>query len=193
MNYEEFKEAEQILEELNQFNYKKVKPKVERLTELLAEDLERERHRHYRVENKLKSSVDREIVKELVAVQNFLNGIQTMNKRAYEEVGHHDKATVDLLHALEFSEDNESLDQFISDLRDNRRMRREAKDFVELTKPIVHFMTRNKQAIKELNQVVDEVRDIESKLATRTYTPRVLTDMKLALDKAEEEVENDTK
>lgn len=193
MNYEEYKETEQLLEELNQLNYKKVKPKIERLTELLADDLERERYKHYRKENKLKSSVDREIVKELVSVQNFLNGIQTMNKRAYEEVGYHDKVSIDLLHALEFSEDDESLIEITSDLRDNRRMRREAKDFVELTKPVVHFMTRNKQAIKELNQIVGEVRDIESRLATRTYTPRVLTDMKLALDKAEEEAENDTK
>lgn len=187
MNYEEFKETEQLLEELNQLNYKKVKPKIERLTELLADDLERERFKHYRKENKLKSSVDREIVKELVSVQNFLNGIQTMNKRAYEEVGYHDKVSVDLLHALEFSEEDESLIEITSDLRDNRRMRREAKDFVELTKPVVHFMTRNKQAIKELNQIVGEVRDIESRLATRTYTPRVLTDMKVGPDKEVEE------
>ena len=191
MSYDEYKEIEELLEELNQFNYMKVKPKIERLTELLADTLERERYKNYRKENNLKSSVDREIVKELVSVQNFLNGIQTMNKRAYEEVGYHDKASVDLLHALEFSEDNESLTEITSDLRDNRRMRRGAKNFVELTKPIVHFMTRNKQAIKELNQVVEEVRDVESRIASRQYTPRVLTDMRLALDKAEEEVEEE--
>lgn len=176
------------MEELNQLNYKKVKPKVERLTELLEDNLERERYKHYRVENKLKSSVDREIVKEMVSVQNILNGIQTMNKRAYDEVGHHDKATVDLLHVLELSEDNESLHEFTSDLSDNRRMRREAKDFVELTKPIVNYMIRNKQAMIELNQVVDEVIDVETKLAKRSYTPRILKDMRI-----EEEVENDTK
>lgn len=193
MDYEELKETEQLLEELNQLNYKKVKPKVERLTDLLADDLERERHKHYRVENKLKSSVDREIVKEMISVQNILNGIQTMNKRAYDEVGHHDKASVDLLHALEFSEDNESLNEFTSNLRDNRRMRREAKDFVELTKPVVHFMSRNKRAMKELNELVDELRDKEAKMSARQYTPRVLTDMNVALNKAKEEIENDTK
>lgn len=189
MSYDEFKEIEELLEELNKLNYKKVKPKVERLTELLADGLERERYNNYRKENNLKSSVNREIVKELLSVQNFLNGIQTMNKRACEEVGYHDKASIDLLHALEFSEDNESLDELTRDLRDNRRMRRGAKNFVELTNPIVHFITRNKQAIKELNQVVEEVRDVESRIASRKYTPRVLTDMKLALDKAKEEEE----
>lgn len=184
MDYESLVEVEQILDELSKYEYSQVKPRVNKLKELLKPGIEAERRRHYRVNNNLKSSVDRDIVQELTQAQNVINGVRTMNKRAYDEVGYHDKATNDLLHALELLDDDSELVEYTKELRDTRKMRREAKDFLDVVNPVVTFVNRNPEAMKDLNKAIDDTRINKEKQANRTYTPRVKTEMEVALEKA---------
>lgn len=184
MEYEEIVEVEKLLEELSTYGYSQIKPRVARIKELLKSDLEGQKRSHYRLENKLKSSVDKDVVKEVSTAQATLSGIKTMYQRAYDEVGYHNNATSDLLHALELLDDDDLLMAHATQLRETRQMRREAKDFQELMNPMVSFINHNGKAIKEFNEAVNEMRKIQEGMAGRRYTTRVKTDIQLAFDKA---------
>ena len=177
MAYEDWLEVEELLNELSQYEYKQVKPKIERIKELFKPFMEAEHRRNYRLENGLKSSVDRDIVREVSHAKGTLGGISTMNKRAYDEVGYHDKVTNDLLHALELLEGDEQLAEYTKELRSTRQMRREAKDFHALTQPMMSFINRNRQAIKDFNEAVVEMQEQKKKLGNRAYKPRVITEL----------------
>lgn len=191
MTEEETLEIENLLNELLQYEYPQTKQRATRLKELLTPGLEAEKRKHYRARNNLKSSVDRDIVKEVATAQAMFNGISTMYRRAYDEVGYHDNATNDLLHALELLEDDEELVDYTRQLRDTRKMRREAKDFQEVVSPMVNFMNRNRKVIKEFNEAVEEMRRAEKKQENRSYTPRVKTEMELAFEKAAQQSEEE--
>lgn len=190
MEKDELLEVEQLLNELSQYEYSQIKPRVARLREVLKPILDAERRKFYRSENNLKSSVDRDIVKEVVAAQGMLNGIRTMYKRAYEEVGFHDNATNDLLHALELLEGDEELVEYTKELRETRIMRREAKDFQEVVNPMVSFINKNAQVIKQFNEAVKEMESAKEIQERRTYKPRVKTEMEIAFEKALAKVED---
>lgn len=187
MPYEDWLEVEELLIELSQYEYKQVKPKVERIRKLFKPFMEGEHRKNYRLENKLKSSVDRDIVNEVRNAQSTLGGIPTMNKRAYDEVGYHDKVTNDLLHALELLEDDEKLTEYTKQLRSTRQMRREAKDFHTVTQPMMSFINRNKKAIKEFNEAVVEMQEQKKKLDNRSYKPRVITELADELETVKEQ------
>ena len=176
MAYDEANEAEQLLKELAQYNYKQTKGKVERLTELLTPYIESEKRIQRRKEDGVKFSPGIEIVKEALRVQNILNGINTMHSNAREEVKLRDRITQDLLHAIEFLDAKESeLIDYAKDIKETRQMRREAKTFIDVSNPLVTFVNRNKSLLKELNNVVAEMHKLEKQALNKKYTPREKT------------------
>lgn len=184
MIYEEWVEVESLIKELQEYNYNQTKSRVDRIYDLLKPQIEAEKKKNYRDKNGIISNEDRDILKEVVAAQALLKSIKTLNENSFDEVGYHDKATGDLLHALELMSDDDGLLDYTRELRATRRMRREAKDFRDITSPMVDFVNKNGAAIKDFNKAVQEMRNMQKITEKRDYYPRVKTELEVAFEKA---------
>lgn len=179
-----YAEAEQLLDELSVYNYPAIKPKVKQLQDILKPKLESERRKKIRAELNLKSSVPHDMLKVARHNHQLLAGVQTMHKRARDEVNFYDRSTSDLLHALELFDEDAELLAYTKDLKELRHMRREAKDFVELLAPLVSFASRHKDAIRDLRTAINDMEHIKNRMANRTYNPRERTDLEAAFRRA---------
>lgn len=56
--------------------------------------------------------------------------------------------------------------------RETRKKRRTAKEQIELSTPIAEWAARNKQALRELREVLGAVRKIEHQQSLRAYAIR---------------------
>ena len=115
--------------------------------------------------------------------------IYTLNKcvedyqTAYAEVSKCDKATQDILHAIELGGYKER-DKLATRLAHVRRERRVWKDVVDNTEPLYSFVISSdkmdtKCFLKKLEGILGEVRKRERSKNNRIYLPKVLTDMKV--------------
>lgn len=77
------------------------------------------------------------------------------------------------MHHIEL-EENSQLDHIYEGLQLHRirKDRRQAKDTQQLTKPIKEGATSNKRIIKELEQLLGEVRRQERYIENRSYIPK---------------------
>lgn len=194
MTLEEWLSLETLLAELQEYNYPQVKSRVENLTKILKPLIEGGKREAYRIENDIEGDADTDILKQVCRAQNLLGRVKPMNDNAYTEVGYHDKVTGDLLHALELLEDDEELVEYTKELRLTRRMRREAKDLMYVSQPLVSFIDNNGKAVKDFNKAVEEMKNFGNTKDHREYKPRAKSEMELAFEKANKNKrENDNK
>lgn len=82
--------------------------------------------------------------------------------------------TQDLLHSIELEQhDDAEFAQLSRDLQRVRRQRREAKDTMSETLPVLNWVDGNRQVIKGLEQLLGQVRKAEKNTENRIYTPKV--------------------
>lgn len=93
---------------------------------------------------------------------------------AHEIVGQTDHESQDLLHEVELlSLSKAEASEVLAALRDNRAIRREAKDFMVLAKPLYDFVKKHKHLATELAFVQTEMNKQARIMRDRVYTPRV--------------------
>lgn len=81
--------------------------------------------------------------------------------------------TQDILHSLELQEhDYHEYAKLSKQLRDVRKQRRTAKDTVMALEPVVRWMDNNRDIIKNMEQLLGNVRKAEKRTENRIYTPR---------------------
>lgn len=82
-------------------------------------------------------------------------------------------ASSDLLHYIELEQPSASqMVKVYKKQQENRRVRRELKDRIELAKPISQWKKRHTQACKELTELLGVIRKIEHAQNTRAYACR---------------------
>jgi len=97
---------------------------------------------------------------------------------AMQEEDRLDKLTQDYLHMLEMAElsyhDRARIAKYIKECRKERR---NAKDIIATTMPVVDFLNseKGKVLIGQLQQILGKVRKAEANINLRSYMPRVLS------------------
>ena len=85
--------------------------------------------------------------------------------------------TQDILHDIELREHTYHEYAALSkDLRITRQNRRKAKDTIAASAPVIDWINKHRQTIKELEQLLGEVRKAERYAEGRIYTPRTSRD-----------------
>ena len=117
-------------------------------------------------------------------LEEFLNFVRdTKNEYlvVFDNVGKEDKRLQDLLHEIEFSENEKDKRKAATKLRSSRKERRKNKDRVKELEKIVDFFEdkQHKAVLNQLQQLLGAQRKIESFLdGERTYKQRVPEDGK---------------
>lgn len=108
---------------------------------------------------------------------NLFEQVQKDNDWNAQEAVRLDRMTQDYLHMLEL-EDLSYRDRarVAKALKECRMDRRQAKDLVTTTQPMVDFLSgeKGKMMISQMQQVLGKVRKEENFISQRTYTPKVL-------------------
>lgn len=109
-------------------------------------------------------------------LESFLNYLRETEQQlhmAEQSEQEANDATQDILHRLELCDlqDNEA-GQLAWMLREVRLHRREAKDQMDQTAPVVDWLDDHRPVIKELERLLGEVRKRERRAQDRIYTPR---------------------
>lgn len=110
---------------------------------------------------------------------NFLSSVESSYDFCFAEMKRQEQLTQDYLHSLELDDLRyDERNKVATKLAMNRKDRRYYKDRVEEYEPIIKFLNdqRNKQVIKQLTQVLGEVRKQEQYHNKRFYIPKVLKD-----------------
>lgn len=110
---------------------------------------------------------------DLCAFLKLLRSAEENERIASAEMSDIDKSKEDVLHYIELEnpEDAERAEA-ISVLHDILQIRREIKDAFELIKPVSKWVRDNQPAIKSLERLLGELRNIEDRLEKRFYSPR---------------------
>lgn len=104
---------------------------------------------------------------------SFLRMIETEYNNACEAQVQEDKKTSDYLHKLELDDLSYSeRAKVATQLKNNRKQRREFKDVCEELAPIVTFVQENKSILNKLEQTLGAVRKVEKYHSNRTYISR---------------------
>lgn len=112
-------------------------------------------------------------------ITNFLNYVDQVKAEyqdAHTAVGVEDKRLQDLLHALEFAEDENEKRRAGTRLQQSRRERRRRKDDVKRLRLLVEFWNEpeNKKTLNRLRQLLGRQRKEEEYLnGERVYKPRM--------------------
>lgn len=123
--------------------------------------------------------MDREMQEVSEAITAFLNYIEqakTEYTTAHEAVGTEDKRLQDLLHELEFAENENKKRRAGTKLQQSRRERRRQKDKVKRLERLVKFCNEpeNKKTLNRMRQMLGEQRKEEKYLnGKRVYKPRM--------------------
>jgi len=106
-------------------------------------------------------------------VQGF-RSFRDQYDRAYEAINRSDHELQDLLHEIEMLDLSEgaALETFNA-LRQNRVERREAKQLMQVGKPLYDLVRRNHKVIAELDTVLRSMQNIESRMRFSIYSPRI--------------------
>lgn len=115
--------------------------------------------------------------KRLSDFLKFVSEVESHYNFCTEELKRQDKLTQDYLHSLELDDLKcKERSKVATQLSINRKDRRYYKDRIEELQPIIDFMAKpeNKKAIKNLEQVLGNIRKAEKYHESRTYIPKVL-------------------
>ena len=188
MNAQEAYEIEELLNELSQYKYSYIQPKVNRIIDVLTPIFKNEKEKEFRRERKLKWSWgDYNPAQKVAQTHTNLAKINGLCDEASREVNFLDKETQDILHAIEFTDMTEDeMKEATTNLKRIRQERRKAKDFILVTQPLAKFAKENDAMIKQLAKIVNETQSNITKLSNRTYTPRTMSSLEDAFKEAEE-------
>ena len=111
-----------------------------------------------------------------IQIENFLRFCRSCteaNKRAAVTEIDMDNQTQDILHNIEIN-DNFPYDYVLQGLalKNIRKERREAKDVLRITSPIVQWVQQNQKTINELEKLLGAVRKAEKSTQGRMYSNR---------------------
>ena len=117
-----------------------------------------------------------EAAKHSRGLESFLAYLRDMEegfRMAQADRAEAEAASQDIFHAIELWEtDAESCARLGWKLREVRRRRRIAKDTLEQAGPLVAWIRENHAVIKELEQVLGNIRKMERQAENRVYIPR---------------------
>lgn len=109
-------------------------------------------------------------------IETFLNFLRETERQYHIAEANEQEAndeTQDLLHSIELEQhDDAEFARMSRDLQRVRRQRREAKDTMSETLPVLDWIDSNRQVIKGLEQLLGQVRKAEKNTENRIYTPR---------------------
>ena len=109
-------------------------------------------------------------------VENFLDYLREVESQyniAIMEQKEAELLTQDLLHKLELEDISHHEYAYLAkELKEIRKQRRIAKDTILCTSPIIQYARDNHKVIKQLEQLLGEVRKAEKSLENRHYTPK---------------------
>lgn len=112
---------------------------------------------------------------QLTNILKDLKQVKNDYQYSYDKVGEMDLLTQDYLHMLEIVPlSGNERSKIATQLKNTRLERRKHKDNVELLKPLVNCLDKHSRTIKDLEQVLGQMRQIEEKQKNRIYTPRIL-------------------
>lgn len=104
---------------------------------------------------------------------NYIREVEQRNRMASEVEKEANDATQDILHAVEFETyDKKKPAKLVKSLHSVRQKRREAKETIEITQPIVQWVNENRATIKGLERLLGDVRKAERRTQNRSYAPR---------------------
>ena len=107
------------------------------------------------------------------AFLNYLRDTEQQLHMAEQTEQEANDATQDILHWFElYNFRGIEAVKMAHKLREIRHQRREAKDVVWLTSPVVDWIQRHRAEIKELERLLGEVRKRERRTENRIYTPK---------------------
>lgn len=116
---------------------------------------------------------------------NCLSNASAMYEEAKRDLDTADKASQDLLHAIELLEfEDAEKSKLYEELKEIRRFRRICKQFIELTEPLNHLANKYKNFLTELCIVHNRIKEIQKDLDTRQYYPRIRKDLEEAFNVA---------
>ena len=111
--------------------------------------------------------------KGLEAFLAYLRDMEERSRMAQADRTEAEAASQDIFHAFELWEnDADSCVRLGWKLREVRRKRRSAKDTLEQAGPLVAWIRENHAVIKELEQVLGNIRKMERQAENRVYIPR---------------------
>ena len=102
-----------------------------------------------------------------------LRGIQQAVSYFDQLIVQKESETQDLLHQIELG-DKRDRNRAATALKNVRRERRAAKDYLRQYQPIVKYIADNPDILKKLDRLVGELRKAEKPIEGRRYYPRVL-------------------
>ena len=124
---------------------------------------------HCKEGERLISSGLEEFLKHLRDVESMFHANSMTEVEAVSE-------TQDLLHYLELCEqDDETMKSVCRRLKEIRKERRAAKDYILQAGHVVSWIEANRQVIKSLEQVLGQVRKEERRGESRVFSPRTNT------------------
>lgn len=126
--------------------------------------------------------------KEISKVINAAFQSISLLEEAKEDLMTYDKATQDILHALELADLTEEEEiRLTRELKEIRTHRRLCKNFIELVTPLSSFSQKNKSFFDSFRKLASETQKIKGNLEKRRYTPRVKHELAVYFSKPEEE------
>ena len=127
---------------------------------------------------KNKKTVEKEKV-----LKDFVD-LLTTSAKEYEmyskKVQELDKASQDLLHALELGSNRDARDN-TTHLIEIRRQRRFAKEMAELLAPLADYSIEHKLALNKITQLIGALRTTQERFDRRQYTPRVIKKLSIGM------------
>jgi hypothetical protein len=116
---------------------------------------------------------------------NVFVNFPLMYEEASKDVDRLDSEYGDLTHAIELADiPRRDAANILKRLKENRKERREAKDFLLLSKGLFDFVKGRQGMNGDLQKLHAEMHKYKDYLTRRTYTPRVMGSMEEAYEKA---------
>lgn len=116
-------------------------------------------------------------------LHDIFKSVKENYEQNIEEISYCDSEYLDLNHALEFFDaDQIGHLELVSQLQENRRRRRKAKDENERLQPLYELVTQKKELVNEVNKGRRTIQGIIKTQAGRRYTPRVRADLQSIFD-----------
>ena len=118
-----------------------------------------------------------EISEILYAFLSTLDSIDRLYNNNLEKLRERDLMTQDYLHGLELTDFNYAeRAKIATKLRNVRRKRRKAKDYIEICEPLEEFIhnSNNQKFISKLKEVLGQVRKLEKSHQNRIYINKII-------------------
>ena len=115
-------------------------------------------------------------------IESFLTFLRDTEQRYHMAEADEQEAndtTQDILHALELQDhDYHDYARLSKELKQVRQKRRQAKDTLSESAPVLDWLEANRATIKSLERLLGDVRKAEKNTQNRIYTPRARKETK---------------